>query len=179
MNSRGQGHRRCSLAAAGMVAILLAASPTFASDGRVSEGMATWASALGTLVPMAAGFVVGAADPEGSTLRADLLDAGLLAGPSLGHFYAREPKRALFGVGVRAAGFAVFFMADNLASGTGEAAIGTLGFGVVVASVLHDIVSAKKSAREHNEEIERQGARAAPLLQLASRSLTIGVRLEF
>jgi len=139
------------------------------APGRVSEGAALWLSLAGTAVPIVAAIEIANYDdrsrtPAGSTV---LSLAGVLVGPSVGHFYARRPGRAVVGIGIRtlALGGAVAAIgaAWNDESSTAAGAA-VLALGVGVMSVFIDIVAAPDSARKHNEEVERGRAEVIPMI---------------
>jgi len=137
------------------------------APGRVSEGTALWLSVAGTAVPIVAGIEIanfdrGTRTPAATTV---LSLAGVLVGPSIGHFYARRPGRAVAGVGIRtlalAGAVAAIGAAWNDESSTAAGAA-VLALGVGVMSVFIDIVAAPDSARKHNEEVERVRAEVMP-----------------
>jgi membrane associated rhomboid family serine protease len=82
-----------------------------------------------------------------------------LAGPSIGHFYAGETRRAWIGVGLRGViglGFAAALV--TLADEDPENDLSALGVGLVAAAggaMVVDIVTAPRSARIHNEKVHR------------------------
>jgi hypothetical protein len=120
-------------------------------------------SLLGTAVPaIPAGYDVYRTDSSDSDLAAAVLVGALLIGPSLGHFYAARPRRALLGIGIRAlaagAGTAGFFYFNGLDDSAGEHSnpalgqtLGAIGIVVAGASVAWDIIRAPHSAEVHNE----------------------------
>lgn len=151
-------------------------------EGVVSERAATWASVLGTLLPVAAGVVVGANNADGFTLSGDaatIIDAGVLVGPSLGHFYAREPKRALLGIGVRGAALGIHSLGASAEDNTLSDGVGTLGLALFVTSALIDIAAARKSARRHNERVSTQGAQFTPLFDVRGRAISVVAHYRF
>jgi len=154
----------------------------FAQDVPVSESAATWASALGTLVPVTVGVIMAATSPDGYNRKRDtgvVLELGLLIGPSVGHFYAREPKRVFLGLGLRGAALAAYVLGPDCKSKTAADALGTLGGGLLLASAMTDIAAAKKSARRHNERIAANGMEYTPIFRMAGRSTSVGLRVNF
>lgn len=157
-------------------------SPVLAEAAGVSESAATWASGLGTLVPVTVGVIMAATDPDGYTRKGragTVLELGLLIGPSTGHFYAREPKRAFLGLGLRGAALAAYTLGPSSNNKAAADALGTLGGGLLLASAIADIAGAKKSARRHNERNANHGARRTPNIRMAVGSTSIGLRVNF
>jgi len=144
-------------------------SPVLAEAAGVSESAATWASGLGTLVPVTVGVI----------RAGTVLELGLLIGPSTGHFYAREPKRAFLGLGLRGAALAAYTLGPSSNNKAAADALGTLGGGLLLASAMADIAGAKKSARRHNERNADNGARPTPNIRMAVGSTSIGLRVNF
>ena len=134
-------------------------------------------SFLGTFVPATAGglslYRGGASD---SNVPGIVLAGGVILGPSLGHFYAARPGRALAGIGIRtlaSVGIAAALM--EIAAEGNETNFATLGaFGVIVggASLAWDIIKAPHSARVHNEQARRtrMGIGITPSLGLELRA---------
>ena len=85
--------------------------------------------------------------------------AGYLAGPSIGHFYAGETRRAWIGVGVRGLigigfGAALVTLLDE-GSGNDQNAVGVAFLAAGAGAMVADIVTAPRSARIHNEKVRR------------------------
>lgn len=115
----------------------------------------------GTLLPTAAGIAVLAAEPDGAAqvAGATSLFFGLIVGPSLGHAYARNGDRCLFGIGFRTviigATTALIFTSDDHGSiGPDEGDMGVLLFVAVMVAVssIWDIAAAPGSVREYNRK---------------------------
>jgi len=109
----------------------------------------------GTLLPIAAGVAVLAAEPGGvaQVAGATSLFFGLIVGPSLGHAYACNGNRCLFGIGFRTviigATTAMIFTSDNSDSfgpDGGDIAVLSLVTVTVAVSSIGDIAAAPGSA---------------------------------
>jgi len=129
--------------------LLLAAMATgdACADGIKSESTALRLSMLGTGLPLGTGVLV--AGDAGAWI----FLGGAVLGPSLGHFYAERPGRALIGVGIRSA--AIVGLAAAIGSSWedesgGAAALGIGCLMVGTASIITDIAEAPRSARKHN-----------------------------
>lgn len=114
-------------------------------------------SLFGTAVPCVASSIYIARDGEASEAAAGLpVLAAYLAGPSLGHFYAGRPKRALAGIGIRSAaaiGFAIGLGIEEEKHYDAPSANALMLVSVIVglSSVVVDVFEAPRSARIHNE----------------------------
>jgi hypothetical protein len=118
-----------------------------------SESKALLLSLLATAVP-AALSAYAISESEGSEGASLVLLGSLVVGPSLGHFYAGKPGRALLGMGIRSAALfglagAVAMSWDEESAGGNTLAVASLGIGA--ASIVWDIASAPASARRYNE----------------------------
>ena len=78
-------------------------------------------------------------------------------GPSLGHFYAARPGRALGGIGLRtlallgvAGGVAVAWDSEDAGGG----ALALLGLGLCGTSLIADIATAPHSVQIHNDNMQ-------------------------
>ena len=142
-------------------------------DSLKSGSSALIRSFLGTVGPVGIGLAMSAGDEEdGATLASALLmSGGVLVGPSLGHFYAERPGRALVGIGIRVlggagmiGGFAIAWESDwwNESDSTAGEALFLAGAAVTAASAIVDIATAPQSARRHNEKIGRARVSLAP-----------------
>lgn len=153
-----------------------------------SPGGALAYSLLGTVVPIGVGVGIGVAASNSSTgddaaAAAILLPAaGLLFGPSLGHFYAGRSGHAFAGIGLRVAGIAGLAagtaMDWNHPSGPG-AAIGLVGGGLFLGSIICDIASAPRAAREWNRDAATRRISVRPTVVGEARApgLRVDVRL--
>jgi hypothetical protein len=139
-----------------VLALLLAASMAGARDARAedpapgikSESRALAYSLGGTALPIGSAIVLG-----GQGGAAFVVLGGAVIGPSLGHFYADRPGRAMIGIGIRTAALAGLVVAigsswENENSDASALAVGSLIVGT--ASMLADIADAPHSARVHN-----------------------------
>ena len=114
-------------------------------------------SLFGTALPCVASSIYISRDGEASEAAAGLpVLAAYLAGPSLGHFYAGRPKRALVGIGIRSAaaiGFAVGLGIEDEKHYDAPSANTLMLVSVLVglSSVVVDVFDAPRSARIHNE----------------------------
>ena len=123
------------------------------SSSERSESKALLLSLVATVVP---GTLSALAMSESSENRgADLVFLGsVVVGPSLGHFYAGRPGRALLGMGIRTAALvglsaAVAISWDEESTGGDGLALASLGIGA--ASIVWDIATAPASARRYND----------------------------
>jgi hypothetical protein len=127
-----------------------------------SETAALLWSLFGTAVPVlistseAFGPSSGPGDGEGAAL---MFLGAVIIGPSLGHFYAKNPNRAFRGIGLRS--LAVVGLVGAIAANwNGESnegiAFGIASLGLGAGVMIWDIASAPDSARDHNEEIQQR-----------------------
>lgn len=142
--------------------------------GLKSETTALGLSILGTVVPF--GFTLLTASEETTSIVPGLISlGGLLVGPSLGHFYAGRPGRALVGIGIRTAalvGLAAGFGASwNGNSGGDELMLASAAVGVGV--MVWDILGVRGSVRRHNAKLNP--ARPAVVLTPAIDRRSVGV----
>jgi hypothetical protein len=104
----------------------------------------------------------------------------LVLGPSLGHFYASRPGRAVAGIGVRALATAAVGAAIAASGAEGDSgeydALGVVGVIVGGACLAWDIISAPHSASVHNEKLREK--RMAIGMILPSSATGIGLRAE-
>jgi hypothetical protein len=139
-----------------LLALLFAVSMAGARDGRAedsapkikSESSALMYSLGGTAVPIGSGILLG-----GQGGAAFVVLGGAVIGPSLGHFYADRPGRAMIGIGIRSAalvGLAVAIGSSWDDESTDASALGVGSVIVGTASMLVDIAEAPHSARVHN-----------------------------
>jgi hypothetical protein len=134
-------------------------------------------SLSGTVLPLAAG--IGMSEKHGGA-GATLALTGFLVGPSLGHFYAGQTRRAFTGIAIRSASLAGFVAGLALSvDGDGTyAALGTVSLVVGASSMVVDIVNAGSSASRYNRESLGQSRSIQPLV-LAGKDLRLGVRAAF
>lgn len=128
-------------------------------------------SFLGTALPAAAGsYDVYRANSSSSIVPGIVVVGALVLGPSLGHFYAARPGRALVGIEIRTlAGVgiltAVFLgVSENSANDSARYSetLSIVGFALGGASLAWDIIRAPHSASVHNDQV-RKGRRATLL----------------
>jgi hypothetical protein len=108
-----------------------------------------------------------------------VIACGLIVGPSLGHFYAAHPGRALLGIGVRtlaSVGIAAAG-AEALGEGGGDSleALGYVGFAVGAASLIWDIATAPHSAHAHNDQVRHGQMTISPSFGPAGLGLRAAV----
>ena len=141
-------------------------------------------SLLGTVVPLAisAPSINTGSNEQGSGAADAVFLGTLVVGPSLGHFYAGRPLRALAGIGVRtaclfatAAGLALTWDSDN--QGGDALLFGGLIIGGAAAA--WDIIRAPHSAQEHNERLREEGHRVSIFPSLTPRGVGLGVDVSF
>jgi len=145
-------------------------------------------SLLGTAVPAAAAsYDVYRTDSSDSHVPGIVLVGALLLGPSLGHFYASHPRRALTGIGMRAlpaaAGVGAFFYFNGIDDSAGTHSHPELGQGLFAvglalagASLAWDIIRAPHSARSHNDEV--LGRRQSPGITPEVGPAGFGLRVD-
>jgi hypothetical protein len=137
-------------------------------------------SFFGTAIPIGMAFAVGSQDDDNPAAGLTFLGA-LVLGPSLGHFYAGRPGRALTGIGLRTLALAGV-MAGVAATWNGDSDAGAaLGYAGVVlggAVVLWDIVRAPHSAKVRNEQ-RRRSASVTPTLSPGDAGVRLGARITF
>lgn len=171
-----------------LVLSLFALSPVAgqASDSTVtkSEGLALAASVAGTVAPVAVGalLIAGTGDPLPGAIP---LVAGLVVGPSLGHFYAGNPGHGVTTMALRYAVALVTLVAadcliedkcsDNNQHSAQVAAIG--GFSLVAAISIYDVATAPASARSHNRQ--RVSLSVGPARVTGRRALATRVTVCF
>lgn len=164
----------------------IAVSSGFAAEripGIKSGTTALLWSLLGTVVPAVASGLEEWQGSGDSSVQGGIVFVGvgaLVIGPSLGHFYAARPGRALVGIGIRTltlAGVAVA-AAEGLSEG-GQHTSETLGYVSLVlggVAVAWDIIAAPHSAGVHNDQARRgrMGLGVAPSFGAAG----VGLRAE-
>ena len=167
-----------------------------------SEQTAFWLSLGSTVVPTAAGLILGAsAEDEGTGAGPLLAGAGLLFGPAAGYAYGGATGRGLKGVGIR---FGVglvttlgvlaicggddgencnFFDSGNEETVAAAGFLALAGMGAIVFSAIYDIAKVKSHVRRANQ---RKVAESSPALSVApvvspSGGGTVGIvgRLRF
>jgi hypothetical protein len=154
------------------------ASRAMATEGRRSPGRAFLYSFFGTAIPVGVGGGTALGNNE---LSAGALVAigGAVVGPSLGHFYAQRPGRAIRGIVARgvAAGMITGAVYSSSESAFTSLFVGgsLLGIGFFVA----DIAGAPHSADVHNEEVARARVSAALFAGPIGGAPGVGLRLAF
>ena len=173
-----------------IVALLLGAGPNEALaaeavPGMKSESDATLYSLAGTVFPIGIGALVGSLDKNASdeSLAASLILTGYVAGPSVGHFYAERPGRALIGIGIRSValvgfvGSAISLLDESDSSNAGLVLAASLLVGT--GSVIVDLSTASRSARIHNERLSRQKLGIGPAVIGPDHALGLRVGRAF
>jgi hypothetical protein len=152
-----------------------------------SPNTAFWWSLLGTVVPVAA--VAAGAAGAGDLGSAGMV--GLLFGPSLGYFYGGLVWRGLLGVGVRAIGVGVMFMAflgewfnawggDNGgANGEDWGAVALVGAGIMLGSAIWDVAAVKGAVNRRNIRLQEKTFALSPFLNPRTKSVGLSIRLSF
>jgi TM2 domain-containing membrane protein YozV len=132
-------------------------------------------------MPIGAALSMTSNDSDDHAAAGLTLLGSLLLGPSLGHFYAGRPGRALIGIGLRTlalagvtAGVAATWNGDSDAG----AAAGYAGVALGGAVVLWDIVRAPHSAKVRNEQ-RRRSAAVTPVLSPEGSGIRFGARVSF
>lgn len=152
-----------------------------------SEAAAYKWSLWGTLVPW------GIAMAATSEIRnSDILIAGfattVIAGPSLGCFYAGETRRGLTGVGLRMLGAAAAVSASRRKwksrddDDPGYLSVLVLaGHGLFWGSTVYDIATAKRTVRKHNAGLQAKSSTVAvaPIISPVSKTVGLQVRIAF
>jgi hypothetical protein len=138
---------------------------------------------MGTTVPVVAGIALGSRQGDHWDGAAAVpIVAGFWFGPSLGHFYAHQPKRALIGIGIRTVALAglgagVLIEEGKNLSEPSANLLETVSIVVGLASMFYDIAEAPLSVRRHNEEILKGHATITPSLIGGARAP--GLRLDW
>jgi len=147
----------------------------------------TW-SIEATLLPVAGGFLVGRYIQPHVGVSLGL--AGIVFGPSVGHFYAHEWKRGLISAGVRVAiPAACMVPIILLANVSMEPAFVNWGVITITAisggallfySIVYDIATAPASVRKYNERIEKRGSlQFQPLIDVGKKRIGLSVVYRF
>lgn len=138
-----------------------------------SPTKAFWWSFLGTAIPSAAGAAV-----PGIALA-----GGVLLGPSLGHFYAGRPGRALAGIGTRLAIGAgiVLLAAPYLEDSHNHDNEGwaVVAFSLLGADMVWDICRAPHSARVHNDQLLREHPTVGVIPSVGPDGVGLRVTMSF
>lgn len=128
---------------------------------RYSAGTALGLAALGTAVGYGA-FIGGLASDNERLGYVGI--GGIILGPSAGHVYTGDFKRALLGVGIRTAGPALLLTAVTTMSGEclfdGNCSLGTDaliagGYLLTLGGTAYSLIDAPLSAKRRNGEAER------------------------
>ena len=150
---------------------------------RKSPTQAQLYSLGGTLVPVLLGAGM---DKERDDIRVPLLAAGILVGPSVGHFYAENTSQALTGIGIRLGGGALSVLGFGVAlnaslegnSGGGGAALFYAGVLTSLASAGYDIFTADDAARDYNEA-HGLSVQAAPTVGPRGEQVGLALQVSF
>jgi hypothetical protein len=138
----------------------------------------------GTLVPVVLGAAV---DKERDDVRVPLWIAGILVGPSVGHFYAENISQALTGMGLRLGGGALGVLGGAAvldaalggdSSGEGGAALILAGGLTILISGGYDIFTADDAAREYNAA-HGLNAQVAPTVGPCGEQAGLALRVSF
>lgn len=151
-----------------------------------SEGRALAMSLAATVTPLLLGGAFLSGDSEDIGLCIAL--GGLVAGPSLGHFYAKQTGRGLKGIGIRAA--IVVGGAYLISSKTEElhpdCRVMAFGYGVLAAGTLifihgmYDTFTAPSSVRKYNKSLmEENSLRLVPEINLVNESYGLSIVYNF
>ncbi len=143
-------------------------------------------SLLGTFVPVCVGVGIGLTGSSSSTgeeaqaAAVVVSAAGLLVGPSLGHFYAERWGRGLAGIGIRAVGAAGVVggiaMEWNNPEGDNSDGIIAAGCGLILGSIIWDVASAPHAARDWNRDAANHRVSVRPAVVGQARAP--GLRLD-
>jgi hypothetical protein len=145
-----------------------AASAAPAPSGTKYGATAFAYSLFGTALPCVASSIYISREGEASEAAAGLpILAAYLVGPSLGHFYAGQSKRALVGIGIRSAAAAAFAAGlsieeDKAYDAPSANTLMLLSVIVGLSSTLVDVFDAPRSARIHNEGLPRTKIEVSP-----------------
>lgn len=130
------------------------------ADSLKSPRRAVLYSLGATVLPIGAGTLLANAGNGSNDLAAfTLIMGGIIVGPSAGHFYADNRRRAWMGVGLRAAGSAVMIsgavLVEDELSGRGDLGnAGSLlalgGMLLTSGSAAYDLFTAPRSAHAYN-----------------------------
>ena len=137
-----------------------------------SEKTAITASLIATVFPIFGAWV--APSPVTGTLVA----YGLIAGPSTGHFYARQWMRGLVTTGVRVASGVLGFASSYGPAWSGEyssteVVLITLSIIGFVGSAIYDIATAGSSVRKYNESIKKSNVYLVPKIDKESYGVSL------
>lgn len=96
---------------------------------------------------------------------------GLIVGPSIGHFYSSDKKRGWIGIGIRAAGFALYAIGKGKSDG-----MKTAGIILMSAGIGYSLYTVPSSVREYNA---RQSWSIAPVVDPNRKSAALAVHFQF
>lgn len=150
------------------------------------ESQALAISLAATVTPILLGGALSSGDTEEFGLTIGL--AGLVLGPSTGHFYAGQTGRGLTGIGIRAA--IVVGGAYLVSSATEEQDPFSRGFGVAVGIMavsavalvhgIYDIFTTPSSVRKYNESLMKKNTlRMIPKVDPFNESYGLSVVYNF
>jgi hypothetical protein len=142
----------------------------------------TWLSLGGTLVPAAAGFVIG---NNSSATGGALVLGGLLAGPATGYWSGHIGSKALPGLLIRTGGLVLmaagssscFKNSYNSLCNNGASAAVIGGALVVLGSAAYDIATVGKKVRANNGALAR--ASVVPLFSPSERRIGAEIIIGF
>ena len=150
---------------------------------RVSPGVALTLSLLGTAVGY--GALIGGLDNSQNLMLVGY--AGIVAGPSIGHFYTGEYGRGLLTTGVRGLGFLAMGLGASLTlrdcwddepCANNGPAIFWAGALTTIGTTIYSIVDSRRSARRVNERNRRKLALTPAPVVGPDRSMGMGMTLS-
>lgn len=116
----------------------------------------------------------------GTVLLAPAFGAGLLIGPSFGHFYAGNGKQAMSGILIRGGGAAVGLRGWGMLLENPESAftLMTIGLAIIVGSAIYDIATAGEAARQYNE-VHGLTAQVTPTVGPRGEQVGLSLQVSF
>ena len=135
----------------------------------------TW-SLAGTLIPWGLTLLPGLLGAEdGVGVLGYVAFVGILAGPSLGHFYAGSTGQAIGSIVVRCLAMLVLGAAAVDESLT----LAWLGLGMMAVSSAVDVATVKAAVRRHNLKAGRASVALDPVVSPRSKGLGLQLRIGF
>ncbi len=151
-----------------------------------------------TAIPATAGALLASlTEGAGDIAGASLIIYGIVWGPSKGHLYAENERRARIGTGIRGLGIGTIFIASTIVAVKGIDDLTTLddgefndytdakiliasGYLIIGAGVAYSFISLKRSVNDHNERI-RKGVlvQLAPSYDFKSGTPLVSTRISF
>lgn len=169
-----------------------------------SPSTAKWVSYGSTLIPIAAGLLINAAQQDGGTSQGGdsesdhhivsgiLIGMGLLIGPSAGYVYGGCTRRGARGVLIRgiagtAAGLTAYTIAESseddafpdMSGLAGTLAMVGLGVGVMAWDAVHDLRSVESTVRAQNSKRLATTVSLAPGILPTSGTPVLIVQVRF